>query len=219
MAKLATVKLAELVLDWNLYPRHEVDGFQVARLTEAIEAGEDLPPMIVDEKSLRIVDGFHRYHAFLRAKADEVAVEMQRFRSEADVFMHAVALNARHGVPLTPQDQARVLLLGQRLDITRERLAEALAMRPLKVEKIERKLGKLRRGGPLYLKPAIRHYAGREVPKAVVDISEGLGGNTAEFYIRQLLMLLRSGGLNMTEEASGLLDQLAKAIGELKVAA
>ena len=219
MAKTVTVKVTELVLDWSLYPRHAVDGFQIGRLAEAIEAGEDLPPMMVDEKSLRIVDGFHRYHAFVRAKVEEVAVEMHRFRSEADVFMHAVTLNARHGVPLAPQDQARVLLLGQRLEITREKLAEALAIRPSRIEKIERKLGRIRRGGVLYLKPAIRHYSGREVPKAVVDISEGLGGNTAEFYIRQLLMLLRSGGLNMTEEASELLDELAKAIAAVRVAA
>ena len=219
MAKTVTVKMAELVLDWNLYPRHEVDGFQVARLTEAIEAGEQLPPMMVDEKSLRIVDGFHRHHAYTRAKVEDVVVEVRQFRSDAEIFMQAVALNARHGVPLAPQDQARVLLLGERLHITREKLADALAIRPARIEKIERKLGRIRRGGAFYLKPAIRHYSGREVPKAVVDISEGLGGNTAEFYIRQLLMLLHSGGLNITEEVDGLLNELAEAISALKVAA
>jgi len=217
---MATVNVAELVLDWSLYPRQEVDGMQVGRLVEAIQAGESLPPMVVDEKSLRVVDGFHRLHAYQRAKAEKVRVNLRSYANDPEMFLEAVRLNARHGVPLSPQDQARTLILADHLEITREAVASALAVRLTRLEAIvRRKLGNVRGRGPIYLKPAVRHYAGGEVPGAVADANENLGGNTGAFYVRQLLLLIRSGGLLIDDEMRGLLDQLGEAVGKLKTAA
>jgi hypothetical protein len=185
---------------------------QVGRLTEAIRAGDPIPPMVVDRESLRIVDGFHRYHAYKRLKTAEIEVNLEKYPSEAALFLRAVMLNARHGVPLSPQDQGRVFLLAEKLEITRENLADALAIRVSKLGNIERKFGKVHRAGLMYLKPALRHFAGGPVPKEVAEIADGVGGNTGDFYIRQLLMLIRSGGLKMNDATAALLSELAEAI-------
>jgi len=220
MAKTATVKVAALVLDWNFYPRSEVDGMAVGRLVEAIQAGESFPPMVVEEKSLRVVDGFHRLHAYQRAKTRMVKVHLRSYANDHEMLLDAARMNARHGVPLSPQDHARVLILADKLGITRKAVAEALGVRVVQLDSIvRRKLGNVRRGGPIYLKPAVRHFAGREVPRAVAEANENLGGNTAAFCVRQLLLLISSGGLLMDDEMRGLLNQLRDALKEMKVAA
>ena len=60
------MQAAQLVEDFSLYPRSQVDGSHVQRLSEALLAGETLPSIIVDESG-RIIDGFHRRRAVMRA--------------------------------------------------------------------------------------------------------------------------------------------------------
>jgi len=57
------VKAIELIFDWNLWPRYEaedLDSTNLRRMKSAILAGITLPPIIVNKKDNRIVDGFHR---------------------------------------------------------------------------------------------------------------------------------------------------------------
>ena len=42
------VKAAELIEDFSLYPRSQVDGAHVQSMTESLLAGEKLPPIIID---------------------------------------------------------------------------------------------------------------------------------------------------------------------------
>ena len=44
--KLVTMKAAELVQDFNLYPRHKVDSTHVLHIRQARRAGEKFPPIM-----------------------------------------------------------------------------------------------------------------------------------------------------------------------------
>ena len=103
--------LEKLVLNWDLYPRKNVDATQVRRMVAALHAGEEFPPIIVDKRSLMVVDGFHRHTAYERAKVLEVSVDLKTYRGEAEMLLEAGQLNSRHGVPLEPMDQVRFYLL------------------------------------------------------------------------------------------------------------
>src|SRR5436190_4972945 len=98
------VPASTLVLDYNLYPRHKLDPVNLRTLNEALDAGEALPSVIADKTSKRVVDGFHRTTVALRRNVD-VAVEWRTYKDDAAMFLDAVALNARHGVPLEPFDR------------------------------------------------------------------------------------------------------------------
>lgn len=107
-----TVPLASLVEDFSLYPRHRLDEVHISDLVRALLAGVDLPRIVVDAKSLRIVDGFHRRRAILSHVGTEatVKVEMRTYADDAAMFLDAVALNASHGRKLDRHDQARIVL-------------------------------------------------------------------------------------------------------------
>ena len=56
--KVIQIALAELVKDFNLYPRHKVESYHVTEMVDTFHAGTRFPPIIIDRKSKRIIDGF-----------------------------------------------------------------------------------------------------------------------------------------------------------------
>ena len=96
---MTKMNLCDLVLDFSLYPRVSVDSTHVRRLHEAFLSGVTLPFVIVDEKSKRVVDGFHRVTMWkqeLSADA-EVGVEVRSYKTEADLSRRSTARGSRLG--------------------------------------------------------------------------------------------------------------------------
>ena len=63
-----------------------------------------LPPILVHRRTMRVVDGMHRYHAALLRGDVEIEVTYLDAADE-DVFVHAVAANVAHGLPLSLRDR------------------------------------------------------------------------------------------------------------------
>jgi hypothetical protein len=96
---MTKMKASEIVLDFDLYPRNNLDQSNVRGLMDAMAAGQELPPVVLDKKSKRCIDGFHRVRATLRFLGDdaEITAILRDFQSEKDMFLEAMRLNAHHG--------------------------------------------------------------------------------------------------------------------------
>ena len=77
------------------------DKAHIARLAE-IEA--KLPPILVDRRSMRVIDGMHRLIAASLQGRETIDVKFFD-GSEADVFLRAVQENVTHGLPLSQADR------------------------------------------------------------------------------------------------------------------
>ena len=211
-------KLAELVLDFTLYPRHEVDSQNVSRLVAALEAGAELPPLVVDKATKRIVDGFHRYRAYqrLREPPETVEVELRSYADDKALLLDAVRRNAKHGVPFDSIDRAHVMLLAEGLNIAVEDLAEAMQFPADSLRAaIEGRVAKNLEGQPLLLKPAMRKFAGQRLNKQREALNDRLVGQNGVYYLRTALELLRAGAIDLEdEETMEVLRRLGKAIEE-----
>jgi len=139
--------IADLIEDPDLYPRHAVDAAHVSRLVAAIESGADLPPVVIDADTNRIVDGWHRARAHRRAYGDDAAitVEARHYSSEADVIADAVAANAGHGRPFDSQDRTRAALMLQRAGFDNEQVARTLNITVHRVEQATKKVAVVRK--------------------------------------------------------------------------
>jgi len=116
---MSTIKLADLVLDFEIYPRNDVSSTHVTALVDAFEAGEEIPPIIADAKSKRVVDGFHRVRMHDRLGHETVEVELRTYKNEAALFADAVRLNNQYFL----HDSAlQVLLWLQKPDLSDEQL-------------------------------------------------------------------------------------------------
>jgi ParB-like chromosome segregation protein Spo0J len=77
------------------------DKAHIARLTET---ETPLPPILVDKRTMRVVDGMHRLMAASRQGRETIDVIFFGGR-EADVFLRAVQENIAHGLPLSQADR------------------------------------------------------------------------------------------------------------------
>lgn len=195
------VKAAELVLDFDLYPRNNLDAHNIRSICDAMDLGETMPAVVICRKSRRVVDGFHRVRAALRRDPDSsIEVIEKTYQNDRELFEDAMRYNGSHGARLDPCDRTRCVIIAERLSIPIERVAGALHM---SVEK----LGALREtrtatsGGLLIpIKRTIEHMAGRKLTKAQSEANDGLSGMNQQFYVNQLISLIETGLLDKRDE-------------------
>ena len=198
------MKAAELVVDYTLYPRNNVDRNHIKVLVDALAAGAELPPIIVDKKSKRVVDGVHRRGANLRYHGDEAEVNVieKNYRNDAEMFLDALRYNGAHGAKLDSCDRTHCVILGERLGLTIAAISGALNM------PVER-LGELRTdrtatnssGLSVALKRTVRHFAGRKLTKRQEAANDSLSGMTQTFYANQLIHLIEAKMLDTSDAA------------------
>jgi transcriptional regulator with XRE-family HTH domain len=100
----STIPLSSVVLDLSIYPRAEWSARTVERYSDALAAGETLPPIIVEADTLRLLDGLHRLKA--RTALGETVVEVERHQIPRGIpaKLYAASLSARHGDRMTGED-------------------------------------------------------------------------------------------------------------------
>jgi hypothetical protein len=77
------------------------DTTHVARLAEL---DDTLPPILVDRRSMRVIDGMHRLAA--AALRGESTIEVEFFEGTPDeAFLRSVEANVTHGLPLSQDDR------------------------------------------------------------------------------------------------------------------
>lgn len=133
-----TIKLADLVEDFEIYPRHSVDSAYVSDLARAIEAGDQLPLIRVDKKTKRIVDGFHRARAWRKVlgRGGEIEADVRSYASEQELLKESIELNARNGRKLDQQDRCRSAILLERHGITLKEISVVLHTTETRVKEL-----------------------------------------------------------------------------------
>ncbi|MFE3031354.1 ParB/RepB/Spo0J family partition protein [Streptomyces canus] len=81
-----------------------LNGEDKAHIMRLAEAETPLPPILVDRRSLQVIDGMHRLMA--ASLRGQETIDVVFFEgSEADIFLRAVQENVRHGLPLSRADR------------------------------------------------------------------------------------------------------------------
>lgn len=191
---MRTIKAASVVLDFELYPRNNVDSHNVSAICDAMAAGIEIPPIIICRKTMRVVDGFHRVKAALKYAGAEATITVieKAYHDDASLFADAMRYNNAHGARLDPCDRVHCVILGQRLGLTMSQIAGALNVPTVKLESLRADRtatsGKL----TIALKRTVRHFAGRRLSKRQKEANEKLSGMRQVFYVNQLIELIES---------------------------
>jgi len=212
--------ISELKFDYNLYPRPSLDGQSIGYMVEALATGVKFPAIIVDKRSRRITDGFHRSKAFLRYYGEkaEIDCEFVTYQDDAAMFMDAMRRNNHHGIRLDTHDKVHCWTIASRLGISSEKVAKALSMPFARFEELikERVAFYGKSNQPIVLKATVRHMHGEKLTESQKKVNEKLGGMQQLFYVNQLCMLLETDMLDKDNEnlMKGL-KKLSKLIGEV----
>lgn len=192
-----TIKLSELVFNFEFYPRTKVDSYHVAHLAEAYRSGADLPPLIVDKESKNIIDGFHRGYALerLHGKDATAKIILKSYPDRAAMFLDAMVYNGGHGRNLSTFDRAHCVILAERYGIEPEQIAASLAITIQSVGELRQdRVGRLKGKGGVEtpLKRTLRHMVDHPMTQQQVEAQVKLGGMEQLFYIHQIIILIEN---------------------------
>lgn len=81
-----------------------LNGEDKAHISRLIEIETALPPILVDRRSMHVIDGMHRLMAASLAGRETIDVIFFD-GSQADMFLRAVRENVTHGLPLSQADR------------------------------------------------------------------------------------------------------------------
>jgi hypothetical protein len=184
------VPIADLTWDFDLYPRQAIDTYHVARLAAKLDAGADLPPVTACRATRKIIDGFHRGRAHQRLGRTKIAVDWRDYPDDQARLLGAVAANSGHGRTLTAWDEARCVLLAERLGIPAARLAGAMQVRTEAIARVrDIKIARDHQARPVAIKATVRHLAGRTMTERQQEGAARVGGMSGLFYVNQVINL------------------------------
>jgi len=95
-----TIPLDKLVAG----PGIRAAGVNRAHVYNLASCGSALPPILVQEGSLRVIDGLHRVQAARDNGENEICARILDV-DDAEAFLRAVTANVAHGLPLTLSDR------------------------------------------------------------------------------------------------------------------
>ena len=214
------IKACNLVLDHEIYPRINIDPYNITSIADAMLSGTEMPPIVVDKKSKRITDGFHRFKAHLRVHGPDASIACieKAYKSEAQMIEDAIRYNATHGYKLDKADRARCVLLAERYGIHVDRLSSILQTSVEKLTSIRQtRVATTSSGEAIPIKRTISGWAGRHgsrLNKRQVEANTKLSGMNQSFYADQLIELIESEMIDTEDER--LMESLAKLQGLLE---
>lgn len=192
------VKLDDLVVDANIYPRNGINWHKVGEYVEAIQSEEEFPPLVVEKNSKKILDGIHRYHAYKKTGIEETEVEFREVE-EKRFMLTAGMLNSRHGIPLSYSEKQYVAVETAKLDdsVTQQELANSLGVSQKTISNWIKEIRARQEEERKYLiyRLSLLSWNGNEI------------GNVVGLSKRQSNEILSSGFSNFTKTALSLLKQ------------
>lgn len=187
---IQTVKTDSLVFDWTIAPRKGLDDVWVRRLKSAILSGAELPPIVVCDRSMRIVDGFHRVTANLELKREEMPAELRHYDDDTALFRDAVRLNIAHGQPLTPYELAKCALKLQSLALSTKEIAGDLHVTADKAAKMLRMCVMSTSGEKIPLKRGLEHLTAETERRFTESEVQTIARYSGLMFLRQIEQVL-----------------------------
>lgn len=212
------VKLSGLIEDLAVYPRGSVSEVRVGDLLYAIDAGEALPPPVVDRNTGKIVDGFHRVRAWRKRLGldGEIEADVQEFADDAAMLLASARLNSVHGQPLGRYDQRIVHIRAAALGATDEEIARALRITPTRLLQIKVRQAESDEGA-VALKRGVEHLGGSYLSSEQVAEIRRMRGAPARSKVGELTRMLRQGlaPVGQDPELRAALAELQAVIGSV----
>jgi hypothetical protein len=203
LLKKVKMKISELILNYDIYPRHDVDRVRVNEYVTAMQSGAVFPPVRIDSENKWVVDGFHRFTAYQKLKVEEIEVETYKFDNQAELIWWSINWNAQHGLKLTQHDQARCINIGRDMGLSDNQIAQALCITIDKITKMEKERIRIDSGTgrPVEVKKVIANITSDTVTQGQLDAQKPFNAMGASYHIKRAYDTLRFGLLPVNESS------------------
>ena len=101
---MSKIAIADIVWDPSVYPRQRWNTATIERYADAIIAGEEFPPVVLEAETNRLLDGKHRLEAHKKAGVADISATWVTVPDDMSAKYFAATLSARHGDRLCNAD-------------------------------------------------------------------------------------------------------------------
>jgi len=144
-----------------------LNGESAEHIRRLAETENEWAPIVVDRRTMKIVDGMHRYRAARLNGAKTIAARYYD-GTEEDAFVLAVRLNARHGLPLPRADRTAAV---ERILTTHPHLSDTVLAGICGVS--DKTVASIRRTVSDGGESEVEHRIGRDGRRRPVDATAG----------------------------------------------
>lgn len=202
-SQLRLLKIREIRMDPEIYPRTGTDWKTVYNYQLAMNAGSVFPPITVGRiegfKGLYLVDGWHRWRATKRRGEEFIEAEVLRFGSKGKAFIEALRRNLGHGKPLSIYEKVRAIKRLEGLEFKMEEISQIIKIPMNKIEKLMIRKITLVRGAELVLKSTVDHL-GASADASVEEIQKKLHTGMSQVdLLSDLLILIENDFLDLDD--------------------
>ena len=103
-ARVEAIPVDGVVWDPSVYPRAKWNTSTIERYAEALRAGAEFPPIVIDADTGLLLDGKHRLEAHRKAGVEEIAAERRTVPEGMSAKYYAATLSASHGDRMSYSD-------------------------------------------------------------------------------------------------------------------
>ena len=127
---MKNIDVTKVVLNKELYPRHDMNWAVKCRYYNALQAGAKFPPICVAELNgeFVLVDGLHRLTAYKESGIAQIPCEVLTGLDEKGIYIEAVKRNVSQGQPFSTYDTTKVILDLQKWQISLETISELISI-------------------------------------------------------------------------------------------
>lgn len=103
-----TVDIASVVVDLDIYPRKEWSQATIRRYADAMDAGAEFPPIVLERGTRRLLDGMHRLKAAESLELATIVAERHQVPDDASPLLYAASLSSAHGDRITNAEMREI---------------------------------------------------------------------------------------------------------------
>lgn len=209
MNKTRLLKIEDIEIMGDLYPRNTVNWRIVYKYQMAMKAGAKFPPIEVGylNKKPILVDGLHRITARKHNKEQYIESKIIEIKNDADVLKKAIEINTRHGLALTQEEMVKAVLTLRDLKYSNEEISHIISVPLEKLETYvnDRLMLASDTNSKLVLKKPLKRFSEMSVDDKTLkkmehDQERMATGQTQEKMIDDFLLMLENNYFDMDNE-------------------
>lgn len=201
--KQKLLKIEQVKIDKETYPRISTDFVTSARYYNALRSGAQFPPITVAKlgKFYFLVDGAHRLKANKDNKQTHIQVEvLTKLKNKKQIYIEAVKRNISHGRQFSTQEVTKICITLEDWKMSQKAISEivripAKSIKPFVAKRMVRITETMEE---IPLKAPLQNLAGLEVSE---EFDQGKIANRNQVAILEnLITLLENNWIDMTSE-------------------
>lgn len=203
------VKISDVKVNENLYPRSSLDRVTIGRYMNNLRAGAVFPPITIANLNgiYWLVDGRHRLESNRAIKNEHIQAEIINVANEKELYVESVKRNMTHGKQFTTFDVTKIIIRLEEFNLSKIEISQMVGiavdkLEPFTASRMTRIIGTEGTEMTVLKKPlTFLSENQQEISIDNIEFQKSLSGQDQEQMISSIINLIKNDLLNPEVES------------------